>query len=110
MSARPRACARSMVGSPARSARAAKGGRGARLIDVTTNAAVPLSTRSIPLFAATPADGITHTLHGNASAAALYQVAGPATIRVEALKHVDSGTTTAEAVWALKFRFKKVSD
>ncbi|MFF2964230.1 hypothetical protein ACFVT1_36305 [Streptomyces sp. NPDC057963] len=82
----------------------------ARLFDVTANAAVPLSTRSIFLFAATPADGVTHTLHSNASAAALYQVAGPATIRVEALKRVDSGTTTAEAVWATNFRFKKVSD
>ncbi|MFJ7489682.1 hypothetical protein ACIQZB_00225 [Streptomyces sp. NPDC097727] len=82
----------------------------ARIFDVTANAAVPLSTRSIFLFAATPADGVTHTIHGNASAAAFYQVAAPMTIRVEALKHVDSGTTTAEAVWALNFRFKKVSD
>lgn len=82
----------------------------ARLFDVTANVAVPLSTRSIFLFAATPADGVTHTLHSNASAAALYQVAGPATIRAEALKHVDSGTTTAEAVWATNFRFKKLAD
>lgn len=82
----------------------------ARLFDVTANAAVPLSTRSILLFAATPADGVTHTLHSNASAAALYQVAGSTPIRVEALKRVDSGTTTAEAVWATNFRFKKVSD
>ncbi|MEH0579125.1 MULTISPECIES: hypothetical protein [Streptomyces] len=82
----------------------------ARLFDVTANAAVPLTTRTITLFAATPAVGVIHTLHGNASAAALYQVAGPTTIRVEGLKHVDSGTTSGQAVWALNFRFKKVSD
>lgn len=82
----------------------------ARLFDVTANAVVPLTVRTILLFAATPAAGVTHTLHGNASAAALYQVAGPTTIRVEGLKHVDSGSTTAEAVWALNTRYKKVAD
>lgn len=82
----------------------------ARLFDVTANAVVPLTARTLVLFAATPADGVTHTLHGNASAAALYQVAGPTTIRVEGLKRVDSGTTTGEVVAATNFRFKKVSD
>ncbi|MER5904305.1 hypothetical protein ABT150_30095 [Streptomyces mirabilis] len=66
--------------------------------------------RTLVLFAATPAAGVTHTLHGNASAAALYQVAGPTTIRVEGLKHVDGGTTTGEVVSATNFRFKKVAD
>ncbi|WP_329361183.1 hypothetical protein [Streptomyces sp. NBC_01483] len=82
----------------------------ARLFNVTANAVVPLSARTLVLFAATPAAGVTHTLHGNASAAALYQVAGPTTIRVEGLKHVDSGTTTGEVVAATNFRFKKVAD
>ncbi|MCX4458675.1 hypothetical protein OOK58_42970 [Streptomyces sp. NBC_01728] len=82
----------------------------ARLFDVAANAVVPLTARTLVLFAATPAAGVTHTLHGNASASALYQVAGPTTIRVEGLKHVDSGTTTGEVVAATNFRFKKVSD
>ncbi|MFJ7090357.1 hypothetical protein ACIQWL_08830 [Streptomyces mirabilis] len=82
----------------------------ARLFNVTANAVVPLTARTLLLFAATPAAGVTHTLHGNASASALYQVAGPTTIRVEGLKHVDSGTTTGEIVAATNFRFKKVSD
>ncbi|WP_327345985.1 hypothetical protein [Streptomyces europaeiscabiei] len=82
----------------------------ARLFDVTANAVVPLTTRTILLFAATPAVGVTHTLHGNASAAALYQVAGPTTIRVEGLKRVDSGTTTGDVVAVTDFRFKKISD
>lgn len=81
----------------------------ARLFDVTANAVIPLTTRTILLFAATPAASV-HTLHATASASALYQVAGPTTIRVEGLKHVDSGTTSGEAVWAQNFRFRKVSD
>lgn len=82
----------------------------ARLFDVTANAVVPLTARTLVLFAATPAVGVTHTLHGNASAAALYRVTAPRTVRVEGLKHVDSGTTTGEIVSAVNFRFKKVSD
>lgn len=82
----------------------------ARLFNVTAGTVVPLTTRTLVLFAATPAAGVTHTLHGNASASALYQVAGPTTIRVEGLKHVDSGTTTGEVVAATNFRFVKVSD
>ncbi|WP_405893702.1 hypothetical protein OG272_15680 [Streptomyces sp. NBC_00104] len=82
----------------------------ARLFNVTAGAVVPLTTRTLVLFAATPAVGVTHTLHGNASASALYQVAGPTTIRVEGLKHVDSGTTTGEVVSATNFRFKKISN
>ncbi|MER7841680.1 hypothetical protein ABTY98_38795 [Streptomyces sp. NPDC096040] len=81
----------------------------ARLFDVTANAVIPLTTRTILLFAATPSASV-HTLHATASASALYQVAGPRTIRVEGLKHRDSGTTSGEAIWALNFRFKKVSD
>lgn len=81
-----------------------------RLLDVTAGAVVPLTTRTLVLFAATPAVGVTHTLHGNASASALYQVAGPTTIRVEGLKRLDSGTTTGEVVAVTNFRFKKVSD
>lgn len=81
-----------------------------RLFDVTANAVVPLTARTLVLFAATPAAGVTHTLHGNASASALYQVTGPRTIRVEGLKHVDSGTTTGEVVAATNFRFKKIAD
>ncbi|MEU2264932.1 hypothetical protein ABZ568_00460 [Streptomyces olindensis] len=83
---------------------------GARLFDVTAGAVVPLSTRTVTLFSATPADGVTHTLHGNASAAALYQVAGPVTIRVEGLKHVDSGITTGDVVFVPAFRFTKTAD
>ncbi|MET9462428.1 hypothetical protein ABZY05_46775 [Streptomyces canus] len=82
----------------------------ARLFDVTANAVIPLTARTMLLFAATPAAGVIHTLHATASASALYQVAGPRTIRVEGLKHVDSGTTSGEAIFALNFRFKKVSD
>lgn len=81
----------------------------ARLFDVTANAVIPLTTRTILLFAATPAASV-HTLQATASASALYQVAGPRTIRVEGLKHVDSGTTSGEAVWAQNFRFRKVAD
>ncbi|WP_143668192.1 hypothetical protein [Streptomyces carpinensis] len=81
-----------------------------RLFDVTAGAVVPLTVRTVLFLSATPSDGVTHTIQATASAAALYRVAGPATIRVEGLKHVDSGTTTDEAMWAQNFRFKKISD
>ncbi|MFD5788575.1 hypothetical protein ACFWH1_18375 [Streptomyces sp. NPDC127037] len=81
----------------------------ARVFDVTAAAEVPLSARRIILFTdqgATTTTGI----QANASAAALYQVAGPATIRVDGSWRTDVGTTAQKVVWATNFRFKKVSD
>ncbi|MET8609813.1 hypothetical protein [Streptomyces misionensis] len=80
-----------------------------RLFNVTAGGPVPGTERRVLLFSAT-ADGVTHALHSNASASALYQVAGPTTVRAEASKHVDAGTTTGQAAWATNFRFKKISD
>ncbi|MEU1180645.1 hypothetical protein ABZ464_23895 [Streptomyces sp. NPDC005820] len=81
-----------------------------RLFDVTAGAMVLLTARTVVFFSATPAVGVTHTIQATASASALYQVAGPTTIRVEGLKHVDSGTLAGEAMWAQNFRFKKIAD
>jgi hypothetical protein len=81
----------------------------ARLFDVTAGAVIPLSSRTVFLFSDTPSNSV-HTFHGNASPAALYQVVGPVTLRVEGLKHVDAGTSQAEVLFVPNFRFRKVSD
>jgi hypothetical protein len=81
----------------------------ARVFDVTAGAAVPTTERRVILFTDTAAEG-TNGIQANASAAALYQVAGPTTIRVEASRRVDAGTTSGTALWATNFRFKKVTD
>jgi hypothetical protein len=81
----------------------------ARLFDVTAGAAIPLSARRIILFTDQNATG-TNGIQADASAAALYQVAGPTTIRVEGSWRTDSGVTSQKVVWANNFRFKKVSD
>lgn len=81
----------------------------ARVFDVTAGAQVPLTARRIILFTDQTATGTTG-IQANASAAALYQVAGPATIRVDGSWRTDVGTTFQKVVWANNFRFKKVSD
>jgi hypothetical protein len=81
----------------------------AHVFDVTAGVEVPLSVRRIILFTDQAATG-TNGIQANASAGALYQVAGPTTIRVEGSWRTDSGTTTQKVVWAQNFRFKKVSD
>lgn len=81
----------------------------AHVLDVTAGVEIPLSARRIILFTDQAATG-TNGIQANASAGALYQVAGPTTIRVEGSWRTDSGTTTQKVVWANNFRFKKVSD
>ncbi|WP_019061697.1 hypothetical protein [Streptomyces prunicolor] len=81
----------------------------ARVFDVTAGAQVPLTARRIILFTDQTATGTTG-IQANASAAALYQVAGPTTIRVDGSWRTDAGTTSQKVVWATNFRFKKVSD
>lgn len=81
----------------------------AQIFDVTAGAAVPMSARRVILFTDSTATGVTG-IQANASASALYQVAGPATIRVEGSWRTDVGSTFQKVVWAQNFRFKKVSD
>ncbi|MFD8509708.1 hypothetical protein ACFV27_00980 [Streptomyces antimycoticus] len=81
----------------------------ARIFDVTAGAEVPTTARRVILFTDQAAEG-TNGIQANASASALYQVAGPATIRVEGSWRTDSGTTSQKVVWAHSFRFRKVSD
>ncbi|MER6557887.1 hypothetical protein ABT300_08990 [Streptomyces sp. NPDC001027] len=81
----------------------------AQVFDVTAGAAIPLSARRIILFTDQGATATTG-IQANASAAALYQVAGPTTIRVEGSWRTDVGTTFQKVVWATNFRFKKVAD
>jgi hypothetical protein len=80
-----------------------------RIFDVTANVAVPLAARRIILFTDQNATG-TNGIQADASAGALYQVAGPTTIRVEGSWRTDSGATSQKVVWAQNFRFRKVSD
>ncbi|GAA2697422.1 hypothetical protein [Nonomuraea recticatena] len=82
----------------------------ARIFNVTAGAAVPTAERRVILFTDQSTEGVTRGIQANASAAALYQVAGPAAIRVEASWRTDAGTTSGKAVWAHNFRFKKISD
>ncbi|MEZ0073614.1 hypothetical protein [Planotetraspora sp. GP83] len=81
----------------------------ARIFDVTASVEVLLSARRIILFTDQAAQS-TNGIQANASAGALYQVAGPTTIRVDGSWRTDSGTTTQKVVWATNFRFKKISD
>ncbi|MEU0181413.1 hypothetical protein ABZ312_09510 [Streptomyces sp. NPDC006207] len=81
----------------------------AQIFNVTAGAAIPLSARRIILFTDQNATG-TNGIQANASAGALYQVAGPTTIRVEGSWRTDSGITSQKVVWATNFRFRKVSD
>jgi hypothetical protein len=81
----------------------------AHLFDVTAGVEVPTSARRVILFTDTAAEG-TNGIQANASASALYQVAGPATIRVEGSWRLDSGSSVSKVLWAHNFRFKKVSD
>ncbi|MFI1954802.1 hypothetical protein ACH437_23640 [Streptomyces xinghaiensis] len=81
----------------------------ARIFDVTASVPVPMTTRRVILFTDSAAEG-TNGIQANASAGALYQVAGPATIRVEGSWRTDSGTTSQKVVWAHNLRFRKVSD
>ncbi|KAA9379618.1 hypothetical protein F5972_08150 [Microbispora cellulosiformans] len=81
----------------------------AQIFDVTAGAAVPLSARRVILFTDSTATGVTG-IQANASASALYRVAGPATIRVEGSWRTDVGSTFQKVVWAQNFRFKKVGD
>ncbi|MEU7355543.1 MULTISPECIES: hypothetical protein [Streptomyces] len=81
----------------------------ARIFDLTAGAEVPLTARRVILFTDQAAEG-TNGIQANASAAALYQVTGPTTIRVEGAWRTDSGTTSQKVVWAQNFRFRKVSD
>ncbi|MEU0061617.1 hypothetical protein, partial [Streptomyces sp. NPDC006334] len=81
----------------------------AQIFNVTAGAAVPMTPRRVILFTDQAAEG-TNGIQANASAAALYQVAGPTTIRVEGSWRVDSGTTSGKVVWAHNFRYRKVSD
>ncbi|MFI9591206.1 hypothetical protein [Nonomuraea sp. NPDC052265] len=81
----------------------------ARIFDVTVGAEVPMTARRVILFTDQAAEG-TNGIQANAAAAALYQVAGPTTIRVEGSWRTDSGTTSQKVVWAHNFRFRKVSD
>jgi len=81
----------------------------ARIFDLTAGTAVPLSARRIILFTDQAATG-TNGIQANASAGALYQVAGPTTIRVEGSWRTDAGTTSQKVVWANNFRFRKMAD
>ncbi|WP_328638370.1 hypothetical protein [Streptomyces canus] len=81
----------------------------AHLLDVTAGVEIPLSARRIILFTDQAAAG-SNGIQANASAGALYQVAGPSTIRVEGSWRTDAGTTSAKVVWATNFRYRKVSD
>ncbi|MFF0092680.1 hypothetical protein ACFYSF_22340 [Streptomyces canus] len=81
----------------------------AHVQDVTAGVEIPMSARRIILFTDQAATG-TSGIQANASAGALYQVAGPTTIRVEGSWRTDAGTTSQKVVWATNFRFKKVSD
>ncbi|MFF5668801.1 hypothetical protein ACFY8S_01470 [Streptomyces hygroscopicus] len=82
----------------------------ARVFDVTAGAPVPTAERRVILLTDQSAEGVTRGIQANASSAALYQVAGPTTIQVEASWRTDAGTTSQKALWAHNFRFKKVSD
>ncbi|MER7477440.1 hypothetical protein ABTX60_07255 [Streptomyces sp. NPDC126510] len=81
----------------------------ARIFDVTAGADVPMTTRRVVLFTDQAAGGTTG-IQANASASALYQVAGPSTLRVDGSWRTDSGTTSQKVLWAHNFRFTKVSD
>ncbi|MGW2951503.1 hypothetical protein [Streptomyces eurythermus] len=81
----------------------------AQIFNVTVGAAVPLSARRVILFTDQGAAALTG-IQANASATALYQVAGPATLRVEASWRTDVGSTSQKVLWAQNFRFKKVAD
>ncbi|MFI2434639.1 hypothetical protein [Streptomyces sp. NPDC018693] len=81
----------------------------AQIFDVTAGAAVPQTTRRVILFTDQDATGV-NGIQANASAGALYQVAGSSTIRVEASWRTDSGTSSQRVLWANNFRFHKVSD
>ncbi|CAL9613176.1 hypothetical protein SUDANB1_05670 [Streptomyces sp. enrichment culture] len=81
----------------------------ARIFNVTTGAEVPMTARRVILFTDQAAAGTTG-IQANASASALYQVAGPTTIRVDGSWRTDSGVTSQKVVWAHNFRYKKVSD
>jgi hypothetical protein len=81
----------------------------ARIFDVTAGAGIPMASRRVILFTDQAAAGVTG-IQADASATALYQVAGPTTIRVEGSWRTDAGTTSQKVVWANNFRFRKVSD
>jgi hypothetical protein len=81
----------------------------ARVFDVTAGVMVPLSSRRVILFTDQGATATTG-IQANASAAALYQVAGPATIRVDGSWRTDVGATSSKVLWATNFRYRKVSD
>ncbi|MFF6801138.1 hypothetical protein [Streptomyces sp. NPDC012616] len=81
----------------------------AQVFDVTAGVAVPMTSRRIILFTDQTATGTTG-IQANASAAALYQVTGPRTIRVDGSWRTDVGTTFQKVVWAHNFRYRKVSD
>ncbi|MDX3067815.1 hypothetical protein PV518_37615 [Streptomyces sp. ND04-05B] len=81
----------------------------AHLFDVTAGVEVPTSARRVILFTDTSAEG-TNGIQANASASALYQVAAPATIRVEGSWRLDAGSSVSKVLWAHNFRYRKVSD
>jgi hypothetical protein len=81
----------------------------ARVYDVTAGAAVPMAERRVILLTDQSAEAITHGIQANASASALYQVAVPTTIRVEASWRTDAGAPSGRALWATNFRFKRIA-
>ncbi|MEW2568317.1 hypothetical protein [Streptomyces sp. NPDC047070] len=84
----------------------------ARLFDTTAAAPVPGTSRLVVLYSiialATPTSEITNS--SGATAGALYQVAGPVTVRAEAQWDVDSGNVSLAAATAVNMRFRKVAD
>jgi hypothetical protein len=81
----------------------------ARLYDVTAGAAVPLAERRVILLTDHSAEAVLRSIQANATAAALYQVSGLRTLRVEASWRTDAGTTSGKALWAHNFRYKRIA-
>ncbi|MDH6489665.1 hypothetical protein [Streptomyces sp. SAI-127] len=81
----------------------------ARVFDVTAGAAVPMAERRVILFTDQSAEPVVHGVQADASAAALYQVASPTTVRVEGSWRTDAGATSGRALWAHNFRFKRIA-
>lgn len=79
----------------------------ARLFNVTAGLAVPMTSRACFLFADTSPQAAGHTIHGTATCGAMYEVTGPTTVRVEAMKHVDAGAIGGEVAFCLNFRYQK---
>ncbi|WP_406425865.1 hypothetical protein [Streptomyces sp. NBC_01589] len=82
----------------------------AHLFDVTAGVEVPMTSRACFVFADTSTEARGLTIHGTATCGAMYEVAGPTVVRVEAMKHIDAGTVGGEVAFCLNFRTRKVSD